>query len=93
MIQQAFLRNVAGYVNASIAKVVLNKQVELTEFEVKEVTDSTVLMQYMVHAADVNEVTNIELQDAQGRVITTNQVNVPIAADTLLLQTIEIKEG
>ncbi|MOA63268.1 hypothetical protein D3C78_1889400 [compost metagenome] len=49
-------------------------------------------MQYIVPAADVSLVTKIDLKDAANNVISTNNVYVPIASDTLLLQTVLIKE-
>lgn len=93
MITASIIHEVAEYVNGRIAKVVLNGSYEITSFEVKEATDGTVALNYIVPAADVPLITSIELADASGAVISSNNVNVPIASDTLMLQTIEVKEG
>ncbi|WP_244996676.1 ketopantoate hydroxymethyltransferase [Paenibacillus woosongensis] len=88
----SFLNDVARFVDANISKVVLNDTVEITSFNVKEVTGSTVGMQYIVPAADVSLVTKIELKDANNNIKTTNNVYVPITTDTLLLHTVQVKE-
>ncbi|MNN62591.1 hypothetical protein D3C81_1779070 [compost metagenome] len=92
MISTNFLTSVAGFTKDRIAKIVLNESVEITEFEIKELSGSTVIMQYMVRSADVSDISKIELQDAEGQVISSNTVNVSIAADTLLLHTIDVTE-
>ncbi|GIP59681.1 hypothetical protein J15TS10_34950 [Paenibacillus woosongensis] len=92
MMVSSFLNDVARFVDANISKVVLNDTVEITSFNVKEVTGSTVGMQYIVPAADVSLVTKIELKDANNNIKTTNNVYVPITTDTLLLHTVQVKE-
>jgi len=92
MIAQQFLNDVAGYVDSRVAKVVLNGSYEITQFEVKQVTDNTLALNYIIPAAEVSLVTLIELQDATGNVITSNNVHVPITADTLMLQNITVTE-
>lgn len=92
MIVNSFLNDVARFVDANISKVVLNDTVEITNFTVKEVTGPTVGMQYIVPAADVSLVTKIDLKDANNNIKTTNNVYVPITTDTLLLQTVHVKE-
>ncbi|MDN4069276.1 ketopantoate hydroxymethyltransferase [Paenibacillus vini] len=92
MIASSFLNGVANYTHGRIAKVVLNDSIEIANFTIKEVTESTVGMQYIVPAALVSLVTKIDLKDSNNNLISTNNVYVPIASDTLLLQTILIKE-
>lgn len=92
MITTDFLHDVADYVDGRVAKVVLNGSYEVTEIEVKQVTDSTLALNYMVRVADVSLITLIELKDSSNNVISSNPVNVPIVSDTLILQTIEVKE-
>ncbi|MNC36937.1 hypothetical protein D3C75_854820 [compost metagenome] len=70
----------------------LNDSVAITEFEIKELSGSTVIMQYMVRSSDISDITKIELKDADGQVISSNTVNVSIAADTLLLHTMDVTE-
>lgn len=92
MMVSSFLNDVARFVDANISKVVLNDTVEITDFVAKEVTGSTVGMQYIVPAVDVSLVTKIELKDASNNIKTTNNVYVPITTDTLLLHTVQVKE-
>ncbi|MBB6733177.1 ketopantoate hydroxymethyltransferase [Cohnella zeiphila] len=93
MIEPNLLHDVATYIDGRVAKVVLNGSYEIVNFEVKEVTDNTLALNYIVPIADVQLITQIDLQDASGTVLTSNPVNVPISSDTLILQTINVKEG
>lgn len=92
MITASFLHDVAEYVEARVSKVVLNEIYEFAQFEQKAVTDGVLALNYIVPAAEVEHISKIELKDDQDQVITTVDVNVPIASDTLMLQTIEVKE-
>ena len=92
MISEQFLHEIAEYVDERVAEVVLNGSYEITEFETKAVTDNTLAMRYVIPASEVSLVTKIELKSVQNEVITSNDVNVPISSDTLMLQTITVKE-
>lgn len=93
MITTRFLSEIAGFTNRQINKVVLNGgSFEIADFEIKQVRDNVVSMKYMVPFGSVNAVTNIELQSSDGTTISSNEVHIPIAADTLLLQLITVKE-
>lgn len=93
MIASTLLSEVADLVDSKIAKVVLNGTYEIDTFEVKSVTGATVGMQYIVPASAVPVVTKIELKNSVNQVISSNDVYVPITSDTLILQTVEVKEG
>lgn len=93
MIERAFLTEIAEYTENKIAKVVLNNSLEITDFLVKEMTDTKVGMQYLIPASQISLVTKIALVDQSGTAISTNEVYIPIASDTLLLQTIQVKEA
>jgi len=93
MIDTAFLQDVARYVDGRVAKVVLNGTYAITDFEVKEVTGSVLALKYLVPAAEVSLITTIELRDAADNVISTNNVNIPITADHLMIQSLTVKEG
>lgn len=92
MISTQFLEDIAKYVDSRIAKVVINGTYEITKFEVKQVTDSTLAMRYIVPASEVSVITMIELKDEDGNVISSNSVNIPITADQVMIQAIEVKE-
>ncbi|TYA12194.1 ketopantoate hydroxymethyltransferase [Paenibacillus faecis] len=93
MIAEGILHDVAEYVNGRVAKVVLNGTYTITDFEVKSVTDKVLVLNYIIPVAEIPLVTLIELKDAADTVLSSNAVNIPIAADHLMLQTIEVKEG
>jgi len=93
VITTSFLHDVALYTEGRVVKVVINGTHEITDFEVKRVTESTLVLNYFVTAADVPLVSLIELKDASNKVLSSNSVNVPITADTMMLQTIEVKEA
>ncbi len=93
MIETSFLHDVAVYVDGRVAKVVINGSYTITSFKVKQVTDSTLALNYIVPVSAVQLITQIDLQDASGKVLTRNAVNVPISSDTLILQTILIEEA
>jgi len=92
VISQQYLEELAKYTEQKIAKVVLNGTIEISEFNIKEVDASTVMLQYMVPATAVSEITTIELRDITNEIISTNTVYVPISSDTVLMQTVKVKE-
>lgn len=92
MIQTQFLHDVADYVDSRIAKVVLNGSFVITDFDQRAVTDSTVALNYIVPAANISLITQIDLKDPNDILISSDAVNVPVPSDTLMLQTIEVKE-
>jgi len=93
MISSAFLHDVAEYVNSRVAKVVINGAYEITNFHVKAVTGNVLALNYIVPVEDVTLITQIETRDASNATLTSDSVNVPIASDTLMLHTIEVKEA
>lgn len=92
MITQEFLSRVAAYAAHEIAKVVLNDTHEITTFDLKRADGTTVTVNYLVRAADVSQINRIALMTADGTVVSTNDVDVPITADTLMVQTINFGE-
>jgi hypothetical protein len=93
MILQSYLNEVAQYTNEKVAKVVLNGTYEISAFQVKQLTDSTLLMEYLVPAESVSEITLIELKSASGTVVSSNNVYIPVTSDTIIKHTITVKEG
>lgn len=92
MIDTEFLGDVAQYVNNRVVKIVLNGSYEITNFEQKTVTASTLALNYTVPVSEVALISRIELKDVSNKLITSNDVNVPITSDTRMLQTVEVKE-
>ncbi|MED4953420.1 ketopantoate hydroxymethyltransferase [Paenibacillus sp. FSL R5-0527] len=93
MIASNLLHDIADYVNGRVAKVVINNSYTITDFEVKTVNENVLILNYIVPVSEVSLITLVELKDAADNVMSSNAVNVPITADHLMLQTIEIKEG
>jgi hypothetical protein len=93
MINTEFLNEVANFVNSKVAKVVINGTYEITNFEVKAVTDNILALKYLVPVSDVTLITEIELKDAQDNNISSNSVYVPITTDHVMIQAIEVREG
>ncbi len=93
MIASNLLHDIADYVNGRVAKVVINNSYTITDFEVKTVNENVLILNYIVPVSEVSLITLVELKDAADNVLSSNAVNVPITADHLMLQTIEIKEG
>jgi hypothetical protein len=92
MITDRFLTSVANFVDANIAKVVINQDVEITDFAIKEVQGNVFTIEYMVKADRVSEVHLIQLKDASNALVSENQVYVPVPSDTILRQTITVRE-
>ncbi|MFS8534831.1 MAG: hypothetical protein FWJ65_06690 [Limnochordales bacterium] len=92
MISTEFLSKLATYANQEIAKVRLNGTYEITQFEVKRVDGGVVTLNYLVPAAEVSQINQIDLVAADGTVISSNAVDVPITADTLMVQTLSFEE-
>ncbi|SMG38204.1 ketopantoate hydroxymethyltransferase [Paenibacillus aquistagni] len=93
MIPTAFLSDIAAYTKGRITKVVLNGSYVISTFEHVDLADNLLSIQYLIPKGAVETVSLIELQDKDGHVVSSNEVHVPIKADTMLLQTIQVKEA
>jgi len=91
MITSSLLNELATYVDGRIGKIVINGSYEITSFKVREVNDNVVALNYIIPVADVSLITSIEIKDTSNNVLTSNDVNIPIVADHLMLQTITVK--
>ncbi|RJX40045.1 ketopantoate hydroxymethyltransferase [Paenibacillus pinisoli] len=92
MIDSGLLNSIALHVNSRVAKVVINGSYVITDFVVKSVSDNKLVLNYIVPVADVSLITLIELKDSANKLLSSRTVNVPIAADHMMLQTITIRE-
>jgi len=92
MIPQTILNEVAQMLDGKIKKVVINDVYEITNFEVKKVTESVIAINYMIPTSVISLVSLIELKDENDKILSSNAVHVPIAADHMMLQTISVKE-
>ena len=93
MIASEFLHELANFTDAKIAKVVLNNSHEITSFTFKQVDDNIVALTYMIPGDLVSSVELIELRDNAEQIISSHSVYIPITADTIINQTLTVKEG
>lgn len=93
MINPSYLAELAEYTDGKIAKVVVNGTLEITDFDVRELDDNVIELEYRILYGTVAEATQIELQTAGGQMISSNAVFVPITTDTIIKQTVTVKEA
>ncbi|GIP35515.1 ketopantoate hydroxymethyltransferase [Paenibacillus sp. J2TS4] len=93
MITTHFLNKVARFADSRVAKIVLNETYEITKFTLKRVENNELILNYMVPFGSVETITLIELKEADDRTLSSNEVYVPVTTDTIMIQTIEVKEG
>ncbi len=91
MIHQTLLNDIAQLVDGKIKKVVINEMYEITDFVVKQVTESVIALNYIIPVSVISLVELIELKDENNQILSSNTVQVPIAADHMMLQTISVK--
>ncbi|WP_458119782.1 ketopantoate hydroxymethyltransferase [Paenibacillus sp. Z6-24] len=91
MIQNSYLQEIASYTNQRIAKVTLNGEYEITQFRIKQVTDDLVELEYLIPAVDLSSVTRLELRSVSDEIISSSEVFIPVAADTVVKQYVEVK--
>lgn len=92
MITDEFLGTVAEFVNSKVAKIVLNQEFEITNFTIKSVQGAVLTIEYMVPSASVSVISLIQIKDAVGGLISENQVYVPVSSDTIITQTVKVRE-
>lgn len=92
-IQDSLLAGTANYVKDTIAKVLLNGTVAISNFVTKQVNNNTVELEYKVTSNDVNTITLLQLCKADDTVLTSVSVYVPIVGETLVNHKIKISEG
>ena len=90
MIQQSYLNEVANKVHTDIAKVVINDTVEITAFQVKQLTASTVRLEFIIPQGSVPNVTKIQLRKSNNAIIRSSSVFIPITSDTLIKHNITV---
>ena len=91
-IQQTLLTGTANFVSGDIASARVNGSVVISALE-KTVSGSTLTVTYTVPQAQATEVTLAELLDADGNVLTSSTVYVPVGANTVMKHVIPAAEG
>lgn len=91
-IQQTLLTGTANFVSGDIASARINGTVVISELE-KAISGSTLTVTYTVPQDQAAEVTLAELLDADGNVLTSSNVYVPVEANTVMKHVIPVSEG
>lgn len=91
-IQQALLTGTANFVSGDIASARINGSVVISELE-KTISGSTLTVTYTVPQDQASDVTLAELLDADGNVLTSSTVYVPVESNTVMKHVIPVSEG
>ena len=91
-IQQALLTGTANFVSGDIASARINGTVVISELE-KTISGSTLTVTYTVPQDQASDVTLAELLDADGNVLTSSTVYVPVESNTVMKHVIPVSEG
>lgn len=92
-ITNALLSDVADFVSSDVASARINGSVVISALT-KSVEGNELTVTYTVTAAQTNEITTVELLDANGVVLTASTVYVPVGTSTILMEhKIPVKEG
>lgn len=93
-IQNSLLNESAGFINSIINKIIVNENVEVTEFVTKQVSGNVVELEYNVNnGMGVNAINRLRVCKADGTVLTDVNVYVPVVGETLINHKISVKEG
>lgn len=92
-VQQALLNDTANFVSAEISHVLLNDTILISEFDVKQVSENILTIEYKVTPNMVDIITDIKLIKADNTVLTRSAVYVPITQPVINKHTITVKEG
>lgn len=91
-IQPALLTAAAHFVSGDAAKARINGEI-IVEALTKSVSGSTLIITYEIGPDQADAVTKVELLDAQGTVLTSSAVYVPVAGPTVMKHVVPIAEG
>ena len=91
-IQETLLEDTVNFVSSDIAKARINGTIEITDLN-KNAEGNILTVTYTVAQSQVETVTSTELLDADGVVLTSSAVFVPVSGATLLKHTIPVSEG
>ena len=92
-IKDTLLEMVAHSVAEQVAKARVNGEVEISDFEVKAASDNMAAIRYYLQPETTPELTQLELLDADGTVLTAVQLNVLLRGPTLISHLIPVAKG
>ena len=91
-IQAALLTDTANFVSGDIANARINGSIAISDIK-KTVTGSTLEVTYTVTQNQTDAITAAELLDADGNVLTSSTVYVPVSESTIMKHIIPVAEG
>lgn len=91
-IQQALLTGVANFVSGDVASARINGTISITSLT-KSVENNVLTVTYTVANSQTSEITSVELLDAEGDVLTSSTVYVPVGDTIVMKHTIPVSEG
>lgn len=91
-IQQALLTGVANFVSGDVESARINGTISIAALT-KSVNANILTITYTVSNAQTTEITSVELLDADGNVLTSSQVYVPVQDSIVMKHTIPVNEG
>ena len=92
-IQQSLLEDTANFVSDDIASVLINDEIVITEFRLKQVSSNLVSIEYDVSPDMTSLVTDIKLRRADDEVLTQSSVYIPVTQNIISKHLITVKEG
>lgn len=91
-VQPALLSGVAGFVSGDVASARINGAISITQLG-KTVEENTLTITYTVAQSQTDAITQAELLDAEGDVLTSSVVYVPVTGSTIMKHIIPVSEG
>lgn len=91
-VQSALLNATAAFVSSDVASVRLNGSI-IIDNPTKSVSGSVLTIEYTVTSAQTQEITLIELLDAEENVLTASSIYVPVQTTQVMTHTIPVSEG
>ena len=91
-IQAALLNDTANFVSGDIASARINGTIAISDLN-KSVEGSTLEVTYTVAQSQTEAITSAELLDAEGNVLTSSTVYVPVSGSTIMKHIIPVSEG
>lgn len=93
-IDDNLLTETANFIDSIIYKIIVNDNVEITDFVTKQVSDNTVELEYNVsNDSGVNFINRLRVCKKDGTVLTDAAVYIPVVGETLVNHKISVKEG
>lgn len=92
-VESHLLNDLANFVANDVSYVLINENVKIDEFELKQVNDATATIEYEVPSSVTNLITSIKLMRADDVVLTQCIVYVPVTDTVVCKHSVALKEG